>query len=140
MRDGIPSVMIIVERGKPIVASGETVTPDKALLLAQAALQRPIGERAIEFAGTIVIVMLLLLVLWQYLNRYQRQHLRVRRHFLLQITCFAITLALARLFFTFAAAMSQWSTHAPFNSPTGYRYLAPLAVGAVLGTILTHAQ
>src|SRR5258705_3373595 len=65
MRDGIPPVMIIVERGKPIVASGETVTPAKALLLAQAALQRPIGQRAIEFAGTIIIVMLLLLALWQ---------------------------------------------------------------------------
>lgn len=139
-RDGISPVIVSVQRGTPIVSKGEKVTPAKALLLTQAVAHRPIGQRAIEFAGTIVIVMLLLLVLWQYMNRYQRQHLRVRRHFLLQITCFAITLALARLFFAFAAAMSQWSTHSPFNSPTGYRYLAPLAVGAVLVTILTDAQ
>jgi putative nucleotidyltransferase with HDIG domain len=84
--------------------------------------------------------MLLLLVLWQYMIRYQRQHLRVRRHFLLQIACFVITLGLARLFFTFASAMSQWSTHTPFNTPNGYRYLAPLAVGAVMITILTDAN
>jgi len=140
MRDGIPSAIITVERGKPIVASGETVTPAQAMLLAEAALRRPIGQRAIEFAGTIIIVMLLLLVLWQYMVRYQRQHLRVRRHFLLQIACFVVTLGLARLFFTFASAMSQWSTHTPFNSPTGYRYLAPLAVGAVMVTILTDAN
>jgi len=140
MRDGIPPAMLTVDRGKPIVINGETVTPAKSILLAQAALHRPIGQRAIEFAGTIIIVMLLLLVLWQYMIRYQRQHLRVRRHFLLQITCFVVTLGLARLFFTFADAMSQWSTHTPFNSPTGYRYLAPLAVGAVMVTVLTDAN
>ncbi|PYT09157.1 MAG: hypothetical protein DMF60_03160, partial [Acidobacteria bacterium] len=140
VRDGIPAAIITVERGKPIVSSGETVTPAKAMLLAEAARHRPVGQRAIEFLGTLVIVMLLLLVLWQYMIRYQRQHLRVRRHFLLQIACFVVTLGLARLFFTFAAAMSQWSTHAPFNSPTGYRYLAPLAVGAVMVTILTDAN
>lgn len=139
-REGVPAARITVERGKPIVASGETVTPAKALLLAEAAARRPIGQRAIEFAGSVVIVMLLLLVLWQYMVRYQRQHIRVRRHFLLQIACFVITLGLARLFFTFAAAMSQWSTHTPFNSPTGYQYLAPLAVGAVMVTILTDAH
>jgi putative nucleotidyltransferase with HDIG domain len=139
-RDAISPVVVSVDRGKTIVAKGETVTPAQALLLTQAVAHRPVGQRAIEFAGTIVIVMLLLLVLWQYMVRYQHQHLRVRRHFLLQITCFVITLGLARLFFTFAAAMSQWSTHTPFNSPTGYRYLAPLAVGAVLITILTDAQ
>ena len=140
VRDGIPAAIVTVERGKPIVSSGETVTPAKAMLLAEAARHRPAGQRAIEFLGTLVIVMLLLLVLWQYMVRYQRQHLRVRRHFLLQIACFVVTLGLVRLFFTFAAAMSQWSTHTPFNSPTGYRYLAPLAVGAVMVTILTDAN
>jgi putative nucleotidyltransferase with HDIG domain len=140
MRDGIPAAIITVERGKPIVSRGETVTAVKAMLLAEAARHRPVGQRAIEFLGTVVIVMLLLLVLWQYMVRYQRQHLRVRRHFLLQVACFVVTLGLGRLFFTFAAAMSQWSTHTPFNSPTGYRYLAPLAVGAVMVTILTDAN
>jgi len=140
VHEGVPPAMVIVGRGVPIVSSGQTVTPAQAMLLAEAALRRPIGQRAIEFAGTIIIVMLLLLVLWQYMIRYQRQHLRVRRHFLLQIACFVVTLGLGRLFFTFASAMSQWSTHAPFNSPTGYRYLAPLAVGAVMVTILTDAN
>ena len=139
-RDGVPPSITSVERGKPIVSTGETVTPVKALMLAEAATHRPIGQRAIEFGGTIIIVMLLLLVLWQYMIRYQRQHIRVRRHFVLQIGCFVVTLGLARLFFTFASAMSQWSTHAPFNSQTGYRYLAPLAVGAVMVTILTDAN
>jgi cyclic-di-AMP phosphodiesterase PgpH len=139
-RDAISPAAISAERGKPIVSSGETVTPAKAMLLTEAAKHRPIGQRAIEFAGTVIIVMLLLLVLWQYMVRYQRRHLRVRRHFLLQIACFVVTLGLGRLFFTFAAAMSQWSSNAPFNSATGYRYLTPLAVGAVLVTILTDAQ
>lgn len=139
-RDAVPPAIISVERGKPIVSSGETVTPAKAMLLSEAAAHRPVGQRAIEFAGTIIIVMLLLLVLWQYMVRYQRQHIRVRRHFLLQVACFVVTLGLARLFFTFASAMSQWSTHTPFNSPTSYRYLAPLAVGAVMVTILTDAN
>ena len=139
-RDGVPPAVITVERGKPIVVNGETVTPAKAMLLTEAVRRRPIGQRSLEFAGAVVIVMLLLLVLWQYMVRYQSQHLRVRRHFLLQIACFVVTLGLARLFFGFASAMSQWSTHAPFNSPSGYRYLAPLAVGAVLITILTDAQ
>jgi len=139
-RDAIAPATLSVDKGKPIVTAGETVTPSKAMLLTEAAKHRPIGQRAIEFAGTVVIVMLLLLVLWQYMVRYQRRHIRVRRHFLLQITCFGITLGLARLFFTFAAAMSQWSTHSPFNSATGYRYLTPLAVGAVLVTVLTDAQ
>ncbi len=139
-REVIPSSTTVVGRGQPIISAGEVVTPTKAMLLSQAASHRPIGQRGIEFAGTFIIVMLLLLVLWQYLIRYQRQHLRVRRHFLLQIICFVVTLGLARLFFAIASAMSQWSTHAPFNSPNGYRYLAPLAVGAVLVTVLTDAN
>ena len=140
MRASVQPAMIVVARANPIVSSGQTVTPAQALLLAEAARHRPIGQRAVEFAGTIIIVMLLLLVLWQYMVRYQHQHLRVRRHFLLQIACFVVTLGLARLFFMFASAMSQWATSTPFNSPTGYRYLAPLAVGAVMVTILTDAN
>lgn len=139
-QEAIAPVMVVAAKGQPIVERDETVTAAKAALLAEASRRRPIGQRAIEFAGTVIIVMMLTLVLWQYLVRYQRQHLRVRRHFLLQIAGFGITLGLARLFFTFGAAMSSWATTAPFNSQLGYKYLAPLAVGAVLVTILTDAN
>lgn len=139
-RDSIAPVVITVEKDKPIVVAGETVTPAKEALLKEAATRRPIGQLAIEFGGTLVIVMLMMLVLWQYLVRYQQLHIRVRRHFLLQIACFVITLGLARLYFTLAAAMSDWSQTSPFNTQMGYKYLAPLAVGAVLITILTDAH
>ncbi len=139
-REAIPLVTVSAEKGKPIVSRGETVTPAKALLLAEASRHRPIGQRALEFAGTVVIVMLMVLVLWQYLVRYQRQHLRVRRHFLLQIASLAVTLGLARVLFALGSAMSQSSAISPFNSPDGYQYLAPLALGAVLVTLLTDAN
>jgi len=131
---------IAIERGKPIVIAGETVTPAKAMLLEAASKQQPIGQRAIEFGGTIVIVMLLILVLWQYLRRYQTRHLRVRRHFILQVVCYLITLGTGRLFFAFAPSVGQSIGFAPFNSQMGYKYLAPLAAGAVLVTILTDGQ
>ncbi|HWN98737.1 MAG TPA: HDIG domain-containing protein [Blastocatellia bacterium] len=139
-REAIPPVTVSADKGKPIVARGETVTPAKALLLAEASHHRPIGQRAIEFAGTVVIVMLMVLVLWQYLVRYQRQHLRVRRHFLLQIASLAVTVGLARVLFALGSAMSHSSAIGPFNSSHGYQYLAPLALGAVLVTILTDAH
>src|SRR5262249_45413934 len=126
--------------GEAIVLRNETVSPGKALLLAEAARLRPIRQRALEFGGAVIVVMMMTLVLWQYLLRYQQKHLRVRRHFLLQIASFIATLGLARLFFAVAAAMSSWATTSPFNSPIPYRYLAPLAVGAVLVTILTDAH
>jgi putative nucleotidyltransferase with HDIG domain len=136
----IRPVTISVERGKPIVKRGETVSRSKAELLRVASSYRPIGQRAIEFGGTVVIVMMLLVVLWQYLMRYQRRHLRVRRHFLLQVASFAITLGLGRLFFSLAFAISQWTAISPFNSQMAYKYLAPLAAGAALVTILTDAH
>lgn len=139
-KEGVPKVTVAVEKGDPIVAKGETVSPIKAELLQKAASHRPIGQRAIEFAGTVVIVMMLVLVLWQYLVRFQNRHIRVRRHFLLQIASFVITLGLARLFFALGYAMSEWTTRVPFNSQISYKYLAPLAVGAVLITILTDAH
>ncbi|HVG17884.1 MAG TPA: HDIG domain-containing protein [Blastocatellia bacterium] len=139
-RDSVAPVAVSVKKGAPIVVRDETVTPVKAALLAEAAINRPMGQRAIEFAGTLVIVMMLLLVLWQYLLRYQHRHVRVRRHFLLQVTCFVIALGLVRLSFAVASAISSWATHEPFNSAIGYKYLAPLAVGAVLITILTDAH
>jgi cyclic-di-AMP phosphodiesterase PgpH len=139
-RRAVVPVSFSVERNKPIVVMGETVSPAKAALLDEAARHRPTGELAVQFAGTVVIVMLLLLVLWQYLVRYQNKHLRVRRHFVLQVISFVITLGVARLFFALANAMSQWTTIAPFDSQMGYRYLAPLAAGAILVTILTDAQ
>lgn len=138
-RNSVIPVTVSVEKGQPIVVTGETVTEPKAALLKAAAAYRPIGQRAIEFAGTVVIVMMLVLVLWQYLLRYQHRHLRVRRHFLLQIACFVITLGLARLFFALGDAMTEWA-RAPFNSQIAYQYLAPLAVGAALITLLTDAH
>jgi putative nucleotidyltransferase with HDIG domain len=139
-REAIPPVAVSVEKGKPIVSRGEVVNPAKALLLAEASRHRPIGQRAIEFAGTVVIVMLMVLVLWQYLVRYQRQHLRVRRHFLLQVASLVVTVGLARILFAFGSTMSHSAAMSPFNSQMGYQYLAPLALGAVLVTILTDAH
>jgi putative nucleotidyltransferase with HDIG domain len=136
----VTPVNVVVRKGEPIVVRGETVTPVKALLLEAASRFHPIGQRALEFAGTLIIVLVLLLVLWQYMVRYQVRHLRVRRHFLLQTLAFFITLALARLFFTLAGIISQWAVHSPFTSLLGYEYLTPLAVGAVLVTLLTDAQ
>src|SRR6185436_4535964 len=139
-REAIPPVTAKAEKGKPIVASGETVTPAKALLLAEAARHRPIRQRAIEFAGTVVIVMLMVLVLWQYLGRYQRQHLRVRRHFLRQMTGLAVTIGIARIFIALGSTMSHSTAVSPFNSLDRYQYMAPLALGAVLVTLLTDAH
>jgi putative nucleotidyltransferase with HDIG domain len=139
-RESVAAVIVPFNRGEPVVRAGETVTSIKAAALSEASLHRPISQRAIEFAGTIVVVTLMMIVLWQYLSRHQRKHLRVRRHFLLQIACFIINLGLMRLFFMFASAMSLWATREPFNSQMSYRYLAPLAVGAALITILTDAH
>lgn len=139
-RDAISPVTVNAEKGKPIVARGEIVTPAKALLLAEASRHRPIRQRAIEFAGTVVIVMVMVLILWQYLVRYQRQHLRLRRHFLLQMAGLVVTVGVARIFFWLGATISHSSAISPFNSPDGYRYLAPLALGAVLVTLLTDSN
>jgi putative nucleotidyltransferase with HDIG domain len=139
-RDGIAPLTVSIEKGEAILVAGETVTPIKAELLKLASEHRPMGLRAIEFAGTVVIVMMLVLVLWQYLVRYQSRHIRVRRHFLLQIVCFVISLGLGRLFFALAFAMSQWTERSPFNSQIAYKYLAPLAAGAALITLLTDAH
>lgn len=138
--NGVPRVMISVDKGKPIVIRGQTVSPVEAELLKAASRYHPVIKDALELAGTLIIVILLLLVLWQYMVRYQHRHLRVRRHFLLQATAFIIGLGLTRVFFTLAGVISQWADRAPFNLPQGYRYLAPLAAGSVLVTLLTDAQ
>ncbi|MBI3653551.1 MAG: HDIG domain-containing protein [Acidobacteria bacterium] len=139
-RQSIAPITVSVAKGEAIVKRGETVTAAKAAMLEVASRHRPTGQRAIEFAGTVVIVMMLVLVLWQYLIRYQNRHLRVRRHFLLQIATFLITLGITRLFFAFAYAMSNWVSDTPFNSQMAYQYLAPVALGAALVTILTDDQ
>jgi putative nucleotidyltransferase with HDIG domain len=138
-RDVAP-VMVTVEKGKPIAVRGESITPVKAALIDQAASRFRLGERAIEFAGVLIIVLLLLMVLWQYLFRYQHRHLRVRRHFLLMVSAIAITLGLARLMFGLASIVSEWATKEVFKSALSYDYLTPLAIGALLVTLLTDAQ
>ncbi|HEU4387139.1 MAG TPA: HDIG domain-containing protein [Blastocatellia bacterium] len=139
-RETTPPVVVSVEKGQPIVVRGETVTPAKAELLKAALTSHSVGRVIVEFLGTVTIVTLLLLVLWQYMVRYQQRHLRVRRHFLLQMTVFALTLTITRLFFAGAGIMSQWATVLPFKSQLGYQYLTPLAVGAVLVTLLSDAH
>ena len=135
-----PSVTLAIQKGQQIVAKGETVTPVKAALLDQAARRYRLGQRAVEFAGTLIIVLLLLLVLWQYMMRYQQRHLRVRRHFLLQIAAFVVTLGIARIMFGLGGFIGHWATSRTFGSPLSYEYLTPLAVGALLVTLLTDAQ
>ncbi|HKV40886.1 MAG TPA: HDIG domain-containing protein, partial [Blastocatellia bacterium] len=136
----IAPIEVRVERHKPIVVRGETVSAVKAALLEQAAGLHRMGQRAVEFAGTLIIVLLLVLVLWQYLVRYQHRHIRVRRHFLLQIGAIVITLGLARIMFSLAVIVSEWASSSMFKSAQSYDYLAPLAVGALLVTLLTDAQ
>jgi putative nucleotidyltransferase with HDIG domain len=136
----VAPVMVTVEKGKPIAVRGESITPLKAALIDQAASRFRLGEKAIEFAGVLIIVLLLLMVLWQYLFRYQHRHLRVRRHFLLMVSAIAITLGLARLMFGLASIVSDWATRDVFKSALSYDYLTPLAVGALLVTLLTDAQ
>jgi len=136
----VTPVMMTVEKGKPIVVRGESITQAKAALIDQAATRFRLGDRAIEFAGVLIIVLLLLMVLWQYLFRYQHRHLRVRRHFLLMVSSIAITLGVARLMFGLASIVSQWATNDVFKSALSYDYLTPLAVGALLVTLLTDAQ
>jgi cyclic-di-AMP phosphodiesterase PgpH len=137
---GLTPLMVTIQKGQPIVTRGETVTPVKAALLEQAASRFRLGQRAVEFAGTLIIVLLLLLVLWQYMMRYQQRHLRVRRHFLLQIAAFVVTLGLARLMFALASIISHWATSRTFNATLSYEYMTPLAIGALLVTLLTDAQ
>jgi putative nucleotidyltransferase with HDIG domain len=139
-QNAIPAVVVTVQKGKPIAVRGETITPLEAVLLSQASRRHRIGQTALEFAGTVIIVMLLLLVLWQYMMRYQHRHIRVRRHFLLQIAAFAVTLSLARIGFALAGIISQWATLSPFKVQLSYEYLAPLSIGALLVTLLTDAQ
>lgn len=138
-RDGASPAIITAQKGKPIVVRGETITPAKAALIEAASRYRPAGQRAVEFAGTLIIVMLSLLVLWQYMVRYQQRHMRVRRHFLLQATIFFVTIAAARLFFLMAPLAAQRFPY-PFDSQLAYHYLAPVAMGAVLVTLLTDAH
>jgi putative nucleotidyltransferase with HDIG domain len=136
----IPPVTVSIQKGQPIILHGETVTPVRESLLEQAAKRHRLGQGAVEFAGTLIIVLLLLLVLWQYMVRYQQRHLRIRRHFLLQITAFIITLGFVRVMFSLASAISGWATYQTFSSALSYEYLVPLAVGTLLVTLLTDAQ
>jgi hypothetical protein len=138
-RDGASPAIITAQKGKPIVVRGETVTPAKSALIEAASRYRPAGQRAVEFAGTLIIVMLSLLVLWQYMIRYQQRHMRVRRHFLLQATIFFVTIAATRLFFLVAPLAAQRFWY-PFDSQLAYHYLAPMAMGAALVTLLTDAH
>jgi len=136
----VTPVMTTVEKGKPIVVRGESITSIKAALIEQAASRFRLGERAIEFAGVLIIVLLFLTVLWQYLFRYQHRHLRVRRHFLLIVSAIAITLGLARLTFGLSSIISQWAATEGLKTSLSYDYLTPLAIGALLVTLLTDAQ
>jgi putative nucleotidyltransferase with HDIG domain len=139
-QSSIPPATVSVQKGQPIIVHGETVTSVRESLLEQAASRHRLGEGAVEFAGTLIIVLLLLLVLWQYMVRYQQRRLRVRRHFLLQITAFIITLGFVRVMFSLASIISGKATYQTFSSALSYEYLAPLAVGTLLVTLLTDAQ
>ena len=138
-RERIDPVYFQIRKGKVIVRAGDEV--DETVLRQLEILSQ--GEGGWSLAGGLgafIFSALLFFGLWKLISPARPSIGWKRRSFAMVGLIVVVQLALARVIFFVATAVGEEIVQPPFNNIASYQYLVPLAVVAVLVSLLENAQ
>ncbi|HXH28205.1 MAG TPA: HDIG domain-containing protein, partial [Candidatus Polarisedimenticolia bacterium] len=119
---------------------GEVVSEDAARTIAALNAARAAGASGRAILGNLLLMALLLFFISRYVFFYQRSYRRERHLFALMVVVTILGLFLDHLFVWVYANLVDTLRVAPFDNPSFYRYMVPMAVGAMLMTLLANAR
>lgn len=129
-----------VPKGKVLLREGEVVREDSARMLAAWSAARREHVAARPLVGNLLLAALLLFFMSRYVFFYQRAYRRDRQLFALMVTITVLSLLMDRAFVWLYDRVVDTVQVEPFASPDFYRYMVPMAAGAMLTTLLVNPR
>ncbi|HEV8699932.1 MAG TPA: HDIG domain-containing protein [Candidatus Polarisedimenticolia bacterium] len=136
----IEPLVVRIPKGKVLLRRGEIVGEDAARTLAGYARA---GEAMTGGRALLGSVLLLALILW-FMHRYVAAHETMRRRerhlFALLVLVTVFALAIDRGFLWLFDHVVVTLSREPYSNPALYRFMAPVAAGAMLVTLLSGSR
>ncbi len=132
----VEAVYYQVKKGEMVVREGDKI--DEIALLKLNVL-RNISKSSpltINLLGLILLIILLIITLWKYLEHYRVKRPRVKNFFILLAILLIVSIAISRLSIFIANSIATYLNRPPFNISQSYYYAIPFASGAMLVMLL----
>lgn len=129
-----------VKKGEMIVREGDKIDEITLLKLNFLRIIRKSSPLTSSLIGLILLIVILLLTLWRYLENYGIKQPRLKNFFVFFGIIFIVVLAITRLSIFIATSIGSYTDRAPFNNIQAYYYAIPFACGAMLVMLLTDAS
>jgi len=129
-----------VKKGEMIVREGDKIDEIALLKLNVLRSIRKSSPLTSSLLGLILLIVILFITLWRYLENYRIKQPRLKNFFVFLGIIFIVMLAISRLFIFIATSIESYLDRAPFNNSQAYYYAIPFAAGAMLVVLLTEAS
>ncbi|MBI1950520.1 MAG: HDIG domain-containing protein [Acidobacteria bacterium] len=136
----IEPLVVRIPKGKVLLRRGEVVGEGAARTLA-GYVHAGAGQRSFRvLLGSVLFVGLLLLFMSRYVDSHRRAHRREGHLFALLVLVTVFALAVDRGFLWLFDRMVVSLRAEPYSNPALYRYMVPMAAGAMLITLLAGSR
>jgi putative nucleotidyltransferase with HDIG domain len=129
-----------VKKGEMIVREGDRI--DEIALLKLNVLKNisKSSPLTINFLGLILLIVLLIMTLWKYLELYRIKRTRVKNFFILLGILLIVSIAISRISIFIANSIATYMDNPPFNVSQSYYYAIPFASGAMLVMLMSDVS
>lgn len=136
----IEPLVVRIAKGKILLRRGEVVSEDAARALTAFDDARRAGVSGRVILGNLLLMALLLFFMARYAFFYQQSARRDRHLFALLVTVTVLGLLLDRGFLWLYEHLVDSFDVQPYANPASYRFMIPMAAGAMLVTLLVNPR
>lgn len=136
----IEPLIVRIPKGKVILRRGEVVNEDAARTLDGFHAARREGRSVRVLLGNLLFTAILVFFMSRYVFFYQRSYRRERHLFALMVVVMVINLLIDRAFLWLVDHVVDTLQTQPYADPSFYRFMMPMAGGAILITLLGNAR
>jgi hypothetical protein len=129
-----------IPKGKVLLRRGEVVSQGTARILRAFNEARAAGASGRVILGNVLLMALLLFFMARYVFFYQRSYRRERHLFALMVVVTVLGLLIDRGFLWLYEHLVDSFQGQPYANPAFYRYMVPMAAGAMLITLLVNPR
>ncbi|MFV1950633.1 MAG: HD family phosphohydrolase [Nitrospinota bacterium] len=130
-------VFFQIKKGEMIIREGERITAEHLLKLKGLASEKKIYSTIMLVAGLILFIILILSLVWIYLQRFKSRFVRRGENLLLLCVILLINIIIAWLIIGLARAVADYTSYIDISS---YLYAIPFAAGPLLVAILFDVE
>lgn len=136
----VPQVFMRIPRGRVIVRDGEVFTKESIDLLARIRRQDPSDVDWRVVAGSMILMSMLALFLYRYVEAHRRLFHRVKNLYALVILVVMLVGIGTWVSVFVANSVADQFFVSPFNDPSSYYWAIPAAAGAMLISLLANGR